>query len=125
MRGMARGKKVKSSELRALLARRLRAARMAYKENAAELARDLGVTPQTLNAYEKGRNFPDELFLVRFCDLTGCPMDWLLRGKMRAEMSAEMAVRIGYFDPGLLAGVPPGSHEATSKSPAEGEKVEA
>ena len=116
---MARGKKVKSSELRTLMARRLRAARMAYKENAAEMARDLGVTPQVLNAYEKGRNFPDEHFMLRFCNMTGCPMDWILRGKMRAEMTIEMAVRIGYFAPDLLRGLSEEDVSENAKSRAE------
>lgn len=101
-----RGKQVKSSELRMLMARRLRAARMAFMENGAAAARLLGVTPQVLNAYEQARNFPDEHFMVRFCDLTGCTMDWILRGRLRAEMAAEMLVRISYFDAELLHGVP-------------------
>lgn len=116
---MAQGKKIKSSDLRMLMARRLKAARMAYKENGAEMARDLGVTPQVLNAYEKGRNFPDEYFMLRFCNLTGCPMDWILRGRMRTEMAVEMAVRIGYFDPGLLQGVSADEVLTGAKSQAE------
>lgn len=117
---MKQGKQIKSSELRMLMARRLKAARMAYKENGAEMARDLGVTPQVLNAYEKGRNFPDEHFMLRFCNLTGCPMDWILRGRMRSEMAVEMAVRIGYFDPGLLQGVSGDAVADRAKSLAEG-----
>lgn len=112
---------MKSSELRMLMARRLRAARLAYMENGAEVARLLDVTPQVLNAYEKGRNFPDEYFMLRFCDLTGCPMDWILRGRMRSEMAAEMAVRIGYFDPDLLRGLPQAADQS-AMSQVEAEK---
>lgn len=102
---MARGKTEKSSDLRRLMAARLKAARLAYMENGAEMARVLGISPQTLNAYERGRNFPDEQFLVRFCNLTGCPTDWILRGRMTATMSADMAARIGHFAPALVPGL--------------------
>lgn len=102
---MARGKQPKSSELRAAIATRLKAARFAYNENAAQVARDLGVTPQVLNAYEKARNYPDETFLVRFCDLTGCPSDWILRGRMEAVMPPVMASRIGVHFPELVEGL--------------------
>lgn len=85
-----------------LMAARLKAARLAYEPNGAEAARLLDVTPQVLNAYEKGRNFPDEQFLVRFCDLTRCPVDWIFRGKMRAEMGPEMAARIAVYAPELV-----------------------
>ena len=87
------------------MASRLKAARMAFEPNGAEVARLLGVTPQVLNAYEKARNFPDEYFLVQFCELTRCPMDWIFRGKMSSEMSAEMASRIGHFAPELVEGL--------------------
>ncbi len=112
---MARGKTEKSSDLRRLMAARLKAARLAYMENGAEMARVLGVTPQTLNSYERGRNFPDEQFLVRFCNLTGCPTDWIFRGLM----SAEMAARIGHFAPALVPGLERGLAAAEGPAGAE------
>lgn len=99
---MSKGKTFKSSELRALMARRLKAARYAYKENAAAVARELEISPQTLNAYERGRNFPDEMFLVQFCRITGCTTDWVFLGKMQSSISPEMASRIAVFDPSLV-----------------------
>ncbi len=116
---MARGKTEKSSDLRRLMAARLKAARLAYMENGAEMARVLGVTPQTLNSYERGRNFPDEQFLVRFCNLTGCPTDWIFRGLMSAAMSAEMAARIGHFAPALVPGLERGLAAAEGSAGAE------
>jgi transcriptional regulator with XRE-family HTH domain len=98
----APGKQFKSSELRLLIARRLKAARMAYDEQAAPVARALGVSKQAISGYESGRTYPDELFLVRFNALTGCPLDWIFLGKITAEMPATMAARIAAFDPELL-----------------------
>ena len=97
------------------MARRLKAARFAYVESATEAAKLLDVTPQVLNAYEKGRNYPDESFLIRFSELTGCPLEWIIRGKIRAEMPTAMAVRIGAYFPDLLqelAGEPVGKSRA-------------
>lgn len=122
---MARGKTEKSSDLRRLMAARLKAARLAYLENGAEMARALGITPQTLNAYERGRNFPDEHFLVRFCNLTGCPTDWILRGRMSATMSAEMAARIGHFAPDLVSGLDRGLARAEAEGAADAETLAA
>lgn len=104
--GGSRGKAFKSSDLRFLMAHRLKAARFAYKENASEFARDMGITPQVLNAYEKGRNFPDELFLVNFFEKTGCTADWIFRGKMESELPAAMASRIAHFFSYLLEEMP-------------------
>lgn len=103
---MASGKKPKSSELRALIARRLKIARQAYEPNAAAVARALGITPQTMNKYEQGTTFPDELFLVKFSDLTGIPMDFIFRGRFPQEMPVVLAARIGVLDPELVPGNP-------------------
>jgi transcriptional regulator with XRE-family HTH domain len=98
---MARGKTPKSDDLRAIMAVRLQAARRAYHPRSAEVARRLGVHAHTLNSWEKGRNFPNEFFLIRFCDLTGVPVDWLFKGaagieaKMTPELAASLVLRYG------------------------------
>lgn len=112
MATMAAGKKPKSSELKALIARRLKAARQAFEPNAAAVARALDVTPQTLNKYEQGVTFPDELFLVRFCDLTGVPADFIFRGRFPQEMPVVLAARIGVLDPDLVPAAPPSGVKA-------------
>lgn len=117
---MSRGKQQKSTVLRMMMARRLKAARFAYEENAAAMARELGVTPQVLNSYEKGRNYPDETFLARFCDLTGCPADWIFRGKMETSMPPVMAARIGAYFPELLGVEEAEKAEATSPTSVGG-----
>ncbi len=98
--------KMKSSELRRQIAERLKAARMAFDTVAAVVARALGVSKQCLNGYESGRTYPDELFLVRFHELTGCPMDWIFLGKITAEMPPAMAARIAVLAPELLTLAP-------------------
>jgi transcriptional regulator with XRE-family HTH domain len=102
----AAGKKPKSSELRILMARRLKAARVAFDEQATAVARALGIPKQTLNGYESGRTFPDELFLVRFNALTGCPLDWIFLGKITSGMPPEMAARIARDAPELVTLTP-------------------
>ena len=96
------GKLPKSSELRLLVGRRLKAAREAYDPNAARVARELGLSPQTWNKYETGARFPDELVVVRFCELTSCPTDWLYMGRITQEMPAAMAARIAVSAPDLI-----------------------
>lgn len=96
------------SDLRSGMARRLRMARVAFKNDRAEVAKLLGIKKKLLDAYEVGRNFPDERTLVVFCDIVGCPLDWIFRGLMTSRMSLEMAARIAALAPDLLDG-PEGS----------------
>jgi transcriptional regulator with XRE-family HTH domain len=104
----------KSSELRELIGRRLKAARIAYQPNAASVARALDLSPQTLNKYEQGTRFPDELFLVRFNELTSCPTDWIFLGRITAEMPAVMAARIAVQAPDLVS-EPPMEHRPAAR----------
>ena len=96
------GKRPKNSDLKKRLAERLHAARVAYNENQSEVARALNVTSQVLSAAETGRNYPDALMLIRFCLISGCPMDWIFLGRMQSSMPPEMAARIGSLFPALL-----------------------
>lgn len=96
----------KSSELRHLISLRLRAAREAYDPVAARVAEELNVETSTWNKYEMGRRFPDEAVIVRFCNLTKCPADWIYLGRITAEMPAAMAARIGVLAPSLISAEP-------------------
>lgn len=89
-----------------MVARRLKAARFAYMENGAQFARQIGVTAQVLNAYEKARNYPDQLFILKFCEITGCPADWLICGRLKAAMPPCMAAKIGANFPDLILDEP-------------------
>ncbi|WP_336945311.1 helix-turn-helix transcriptional regulator [Asaia sp. HN010] len=99
---MAHVKAPKSTDLKDAVRERLVAAVSAYGISQADLARRLGVSSQQVNGYIKGRNYPDELFIVRFCDLTGCTLDWLYRGLMSSAMPVELAVHIALENPRLM-----------------------
>lgn len=101
------GNQIKSSDLRHMIARRLRAARMAFSDEAKAVADATGISKQTLYKYKKGETYPDELFLVRFCQLTGCPTDFLFLGKITSEMEPALAARIAVTDPELIDRMPP------------------
>ena len=88
------------------MSKRLRAARVAYDPVQAQVARDLDMQVQTLNKYETGKRFPDEYFLVKFHQLTKCPIDWIFLGKITSEMPAKMAARIAVVAPELVSETP-------------------
>jgi transcriptional regulator with XRE-family HTH domain len=106
------------SDLRLAMARRLRMARTAFKDDRAAVARLLGINKKVLDAYEVGRNFPDERTLVIFSDIVGCPIDWIFRGLMTSRMSLEMAARIAALEPSLLD-PPEGSEEHARRQGAQ------
>ncbi|WP_186807686.1 helix-turn-helix domain-containing protein [Swaminathania salitolerans] len=99
---MAHAKSPKSTELKDAVRERLVAAISAYGISQADLARKLNVSSQQVNGYVKGKNYPDEFFIVRFCDLTGCTLDWLYRGLMSSAMPVELAVHIALENPTLM-----------------------
>ncbi|WP_122039332.1 helix-turn-helix transcriptional regulator [Asaia bogorensis] len=99
---MAHVKAPKSTELKDAVRERLVAAIGAYGISQADLARKLNVSSQQVNGYVKGKNYPDEFFIVRFCDLTGCTLDWLYRGLMSSAMPVELAVHIALENPTLM-----------------------
>jgi len=92
----------KSLDVRFMIARRLRAARIAFDEVALRVAEELGVSASTWNKYETGKRFPSETVMIRFCELTGCPADWIYLGRITAEMPAQMAAQIGMAEPDLI-----------------------
>jgi anti-repressor protein len=96
------GKTPKDAELRLNVGRRLHAARVAYDENQTNVAIAMGVTSKVLSAAENGRNYPDELMLIRFCRLTGCSLDWLYLGQLGGT-DPDLAERIRSLSPSLAA----------------------
>ena len=100
-RHMRTGKQPKSVELRQRLGERLLAARTVYHPNRAAVARALGVDHRVMEKYEKGDRYPDEAFIVRFADLTGCPLDFLYRGLITSEMDPLLAAGIAAAAPHL------------------------
>lgn len=101
-RDMAHVKPPKSAELKVLVAARMKAAVDAYHSTRAEVARRLDITPQQLSAALNARNYPDEAFVVKLCELTGCTADWIYRGVMKSEMPVDLAVHIAMEHPELV-----------------------
>ncbi|GBQ99884.1 hypothetical protein AA23498_3582 [Acetobacter nitrogenifigens DSM 23921 = NBRC 105050] len=99
---MAHIKAPKSSELKAAIAARFKAAFEAYGMSQANMARALDIDPRQLNGYLRAKNFPDEAIIVRFCDITGCPADWIYRGLLEAKMPMETAIHIAMEYPQLI-----------------------
>lgn len=121
---MAHIKPPKSSELREAIAARFKAAFNAYGSSQAEMARQLEIDPRQLNGYLRGKNFPDESVIVKFCDLTGCPTDWIYRGLIEAKMPLPTAIHIAMESPDLFpkrgeAGVVEQAIEAASSQSSE------
>lgn len=64
---------------RAAFINRTRVARELFSENAADMARALGIPVGTYPRYETRNALPHHL-IPRFCELTGVPVEWLFRG---------------------------------------------
>ena len=60
--------------------RRLRTALQALNLKQADLSREFGDSPQKINNWLRGDNYPDEWFLYRFCSRYGVSTDYLYRG---------------------------------------------
>jgi transcriptional regulator with XRE-family HTH domain len=101
-RAPSRGKLLKNSDHLALVAARFRVARVAFNPSQVEVAKLLGITPQLLNHWEKGRNYPHLKKLADFCDMTGCTVGWIIRGIMEERIEAQLAVRVAVEAPHLV-----------------------
>ena len=63
---------------------RLKMARCARGITQVQIAKRIGVTPNTYSRYETGLNEPNLLNLVRICDILGVKSDYLLTGEGEA-----------------------------------------
>jgi transcriptional regulator with XRE-family HTH domain len=84
------------------IATRLRAARWAcWGEDKERAAWALNTPVEFLDDMVDGKIGVPLDFLVRFCGLTGCPMNWLLHGRWD-QMAPVMAARIVFHTPALV-----------------------
>jgi transcriptional regulator with XRE-family HTH domain len=60
--------------------RRLKTAIQALGLSQAAVARELAVSPQKLGNWIRGDHYPDEWFVLRFCNRYGVTTDYLYRG---------------------------------------------
>lgn len=62
----------------------------------ADWARVLRINPQILNKWEQGVRHPNIETLVAICDLTGCTLDFIFRGRLGADISRELREALLY-----------------------------
>jgi transcriptional regulator with XRE-family HTH domain len=63
-------------------------------------ARAMGVTPATINRYEKGHRTPDAIFLERIIIKYSCDPTWLLTGFDGSQETSELKSEDkNYYDP--------------------------
>jgi len=75
---------------------------MAWNPNQAEVARILDIDPRTLSKCEGGKLFPDEAFVVGFCEASDCTADWIYLGRITVALPALLAARIAKIEPDLI-----------------------
>jgi ribosome-binding protein aMBF1 (putative translation factor) len=76
--GMPR--KYRSDDLKLLIGRRLRAARLALGLQQKDLLKPLRVGKSTWSMWENGDRLPDPLAMARFGNTHGVSLDWIYRG---------------------------------------------
>lgn len=69
---------------------RLRLAIASLGRTPADVSRILGVTQQKLGNWMRGDNYPDETFIVSFCDRFNVSMDWIYRGRVSVVMDGPL-----------------------------------
>lgn len=81
--------------------RRFRAARWAACENVEVAAGNLGMTPEDLQAMERGEIELTQSALVNLSAQTGIPLRWFSGGSWD-QLPPVLAARAVFFDPGIL-----------------------
>jgi DNA-binding XRE family transcriptional regulator len=85
------------------IARRLIATRQALGMNQRAFAAYCGITPQTLNNYERKRQRPSLDYASKLAACTGTSIDWIYHGT-RAHLPHDLAVKIFSRTPGKNSG---------------------
>ena len=85
-------------ERKAMLAEMLRELRKAKGYQQKEIAELLGISPQTYNGYETGRNEPPIEVLVRFSYLYELPIDMLVQKDRQHKDNESVMVTVTKFD---------------------------
>ena len=85
-------------ERKAMLAEMLRELRKARGYQQKEIAELLGISPQTYNGYETGRNEPPIEVLVRFSYLYELPIDMLVQKDRQHKDNESVMVTVTKFD---------------------------
>lgn len=94
-----------------LVGRRLRTVFEALGLQQAQVARELNESPQKINNWLRGDNYPSEWFVYRFCARYGITMDYLYRGVvvgMPQALAAELFAKEEASQEGGTGGGSPG-----------------
>jgi len=85
------------------LAARFAAAIVAlYGDDLAKAAKDTGISTRELQAISSGTKSLSYANMIRFCDATGCPADWLLLGRVTAALPQWAMIRLLTLFPDLV-----------------------
>jgi len=99
---------------RAIVGSRLRVAIEATGRPQAEIARQFEISPSKLGNWLRGDNYPDELFLSRFCDRYNISMDYIYRGRVAAAMAGPVADALYAAEQALQSDHPAAVHPEPS-----------
>ena len=72
---------------------RLLSSRLVLKLSQTSMAEKLFVQPNSLCHWERGRNYPDRLAIIRLADNYGLTTDWIYRG-VTIGIEADIALRL-------------------------------
>lgn len=107
----------RSSDIKAAVGRRLRAARSIVFDSSNACARALEMPENTWRNFEKGEKYPDPFHLVRFCDATGFTTDFIYRGRFKGIME-DVQIRLAAEYPELVDEAPDVAHPAKVEAQA-------
>jgi hypothetical protein len=113
----AMANKPRAVDIKADVARRLKAARSIVFDSGNKCADVLEVPHNTWNHYEKGDRYPDPYHLVRFCDKTGFTTDFIYRGHFRG-IAEDVQIRLAAEFPELVDEAQDVAHSAKVRAPA-------
>lgn len=108
--------KPRAVDIKAAVARRLRAARSIVYDTSNGCARALSMPSQTWRNYEEGVRYPDPYYAVQFCNATGVTMDFLYRGHFRG-IQEDVQIRLAAEFPELVDEAPDVGHSAKVAAP--------
>jgi transcriptional regulator with XRE-family HTH domain len=95
----------RASDLKAHIARRLRAARSIRFLSSDACAKALEIPINTWRNWEIGDKYPHPTGLVKFCDATGFTVDFLYRGRFRG-IEEKVQIRLAAQYPELVDEAP-------------------
>jgi transcriptional regulator with XRE-family HTH domain len=104
-------REARSSDIKADVGRRLKAARSIVFDTSNACAKALGIHVNTWRGFESGEKYPDPAHLVRFCEATGFTTDFIYRGRFKG-IAEDVQIRLAAEYPELVDEAPDVGHPA-------------